>query len=120
MASKISYRVIFDMNEASNAKLKAALDEMQHLREHLGAENVGIEMVAHSDGIRALLRKDNPEAETIQRLASDGVVRFAACDTTMADRSITSDDLLDVAEVVPSGITEVVQRESEGWYYIHP
>jgi intracellular sulfur oxidation DsrE/DsrF family protein len=120
MASKISFRVIFDMNEASNAKLKAALAEMQHLREHLGRENVGLEMVAHSDGIGALLRKDNPEAETIERLARDGVVHFAACDTTMADRGISADDLLDVAEVVPSGITEVVHRQSEGWYYIHP
>ena len=75
--------------------------------------------MAHSDGLVALYRAGNAEAETIRELARQGV-RFVACQTTMAARGLTADDLLEEAELVPSGVAELVRRQAAGWLYLRP
>jgi intracellular sulfur oxidation DsrE/DsrF family protein len=113
------YRVAFELTESASGKVKAVLGNIQHLREQLAPAKVEIELVAHSDGIMALYRAGNAEAKAIRELARQGV-RFAACETTMASRGLTADDLLEEAELVPSGVAELVRRQAAGWLYLRP
>lgn len=113
------HRVVLELTESASGKAQIVLGNIHHLLTELGAEGAEIELVAHSDGIVALYRRRNAQTEAIDRLATQGV-RFLACRTTMKSRGLTEEDILPVAQVVPSGITEVVRRQEEGWCYVRP
>lgn len=115
----MAYQVVFQLNESASCKVEAVLGHIRHLRAELSAEGVEIELVAHSDGISALYRAPNPQARSIQELAGQGV-RFAACHTAMTSRGVTDEDILEVAQIVPSGVAEIVRRQAEGWQYVRP
>ncbi len=113
----MAYRVVFELTEGAAWKVQGVLGSIRHLLEQMGAEGLEVELVAHADGIAALYRTPNREARSIEDLAGQGV-RFAACHYTMASRGVTAEDLVDVAQMVPSGIGEIVRRQGEGWLYL--
>jgi uncharacterized protein len=115
----MAYRVLFHLNDAGSLSVQRVLENIRHLLDDLAPEAAQVELVAHGDGIEALQRCGNPQADTVRRLAADGV-RFVACRNTMNSRGLTAGDLLEVARVVPAGIGEIVRREGEGWLYVHP
>jgi intracellular sulfur oxidation DsrE/DsrF family protein len=115
----MAYRAVFELAEAASCKVDGILDNIRHLQAELGPAGLEVELVAHSDGIAALLRRPDGRAAAIEELAAQGV-RFAACRTTMAGRGLTADDVLEVAQIVPSGVGELVRRQAEGWAYVHP
>ena len=73
-----------------------------------------IEVVCHGDGIGLLVKDQSKYAAEVERLSKEGV-RFAACENTMRDRSITKDQLLPAVVTVPSGAVEVVGKQQDGW-----
>jgi intracellular sulfur oxidation DsrE/DsrF family protein len=113
------YRVLFHLNESSACKVEGVLGNVEHLLDELGQEGLAVEVVAHGDGIAALRQAANPHADAIARLAGRGV-RFAACQNTMKRQGLEASDLLRVAEMVPSGVAELVRRQAEGWAYVRP
>jgi len=115
----MAYRVLFHLDEGASCKVESTLRSVGHLLEELGLEGLDVELVAHGDGITALRRTANPFAHTVRQLAERGV-RLAACRNTMTRLGLSAGDLLDVAEIVPSGIGELVRRQAEGWLYVHP
>jgi len=113
----MAYRALFHLDEAASCKVESILRSVGHLLEELGPQGLEIELVAHGDGITALRRTANPFAHTLRQLAERGV-RLAACHNTMQRLGLSPDDLLDVAQVVPSGVGELVRRQAEGWAYV--
>lgn len=98
-------------------------------RQKHGLKNVGnmlkavktdfeIVVVCHGDGIGLLVKDQSKHAAEVERLGKEGV-RFAACENTMRDRSITKDQLLAVV-TVPSGAVEVVRKQQDGYGYFKP
>jgi intracellular sulfur oxidation DsrE/DsrF family protein len=99
-------------------------------RQKHGLKNVGnmlkavktgfeIEVVCHGDGIGLLVKGQSKYAAGVERLSKEGV-RFAACENTMRDRSITKDQLLPAVVTVPSGAVEVVRKQQDGYGYFKP
>ena len=115
----MAHRVVLELTEGASGKVETGLGNIRHLLAELAAEGVEVELVAHSDGITAFYRRGNVQAEAISRLAVQGV-RFVACRATMRNRGLTEEDILPVAQMAPSGITEIVRRQEEGWSYVRP
>jgi uncharacterized protein len=101
------------------------LDEVEMLMEAAIRQGVPlqIQVVTHGEGL-ALLREDiSPFPERVQRLSvryADGL-SFVACLNTI-ERLKREENLhvrlLPAAQVVNSGVAEVIRRQTEGWAYI--
>lgn len=111
------YKVIFHTDELNKATL--TLNNIKNLIADLGEENLQIELVANSEGINMFL-KEAAQFETLLGELWNKNVIFAACANAMRGLGITKDDLFEFVTVVPSGVGELVKRQSEGFSYIKP
>lgn len=110
------YRAIFHLAEKDRASL--ALNNIRNLLAELGDDQVEAELLANSDGVAALL-KAGPFGDRVEGLAARGV-RFAVCSKTLGSMGLKEEELIAVAEVVPTGTGELVKRQTEGWAYVRP
>lgn len=114
-------KVVFHLDEMANARWALRLAR-SYLDDNSGARIV---VVAYGPGVDFLLegaedRRGNPYDPAVRGLAERGVV-FRICAATLDARSIAKDDLLEAAEIVPSGISEIVRLQIKGGYaYLKP
>lgn len=111
------YKVIFHTDELNKATL--TLNNIKNLIADLGEENLQIELVANSEGIKMFLSEDVQNVALLKELNSKKVT-FAACANAMRGLGITKDALFDFVTVVTSGVGELVKKQSEGFAYIKP
>ncbi|MEG1131987.1 MAG: DsrE family protein [Romboutsia sp.] len=81
-----------------------------------------LEMLVHGEAIVNYTKEKSKALkiyDKLKELAEKGVV-FAACNNTLNKLNIDVDQLCEFIEVVPSGVMELVQKQSEGFYYIKP
>jgi uncharacterized protein len=116
-ASK-KYRVVFHVTESNPQKWNIVLNNVGNVQHDLGKGNVAIEIVTHGPGIDMLKAESKVGARLAQAL--DNNVVLAACQNTMRNAKVTKADMYGGISYVPSGVTHIIQRESEGWYYLRP
>jgi intracellular sulfur oxidation DsrE/DsrF family protein len=100
---------------------KGALRNVENVQKAFGSQSTQIELVAHGKGIGMLLATTaatDPEVwSTVENLHASGV-RFAVCQNTMAKLRISKDQLVPLATIVDSGVTEVIRKQEMGYSYI--
>jgi len=111
------YRVIFHIDESNKASL--VLRNIENLIADLGESNVEVELLANAEGIAVLFKSPDIHSEQVERLAAMGV-RFAACANTLRQMGLTKDALFGSVVIVPSGVGELVKKQTLGWAYIRP
>ncbi|TGE35096.1 hypothetical protein E4K67_27255 [Desulfosporosinus fructosivorans] len=111
------YQVVFHIDERDKGLL--GLNNIENLLADLGEDNVNAELVANHEGIEILLKSPDTYVEQIVRLAKMGV-KFAACANAMRQRGVTKEQLVELVQVVPSGVGELVKKQAQGWAYIRP
>lgn len=112
-------QIVFSVTEASDEAINHVLSSANNVLKFYGPENVQMEIVAYSGGIRMLLKADPKIAERVRTLMLYDVA-FVACGNTMRTKNITEDQLIEDTEVVTAGIVEMIERVKEGWVYIKP
>lgn len=50
----------------------------------------------------------------------DKGVYFVACNNSLISNNIKRESLIDIVNIVPSGVVELVKKQSEGYSYIKP
>jgi intracellular sulfur oxidation DsrE/DsrF family protein len=100
-------------------KANLVLKNIKNILTDLGDANVQIELLANSEGIYMLTRPAAQFEKAIEELTSRKVA-FAACSNTMKELGFTKESLLDPVVIVPSGVGELVRKQSEGYFYIKP
>ena len=113
------YHVVFHLDEPSKGRADQVFGNIENLLADLGENNVEVELVANGGGVRALVKGPDSHSEQIELLAARGV-RFAACAHSLSQLEIARDMLLELVEVVSSGVGELVKKQAEGWAYIRP
>ncbi len=125
------YKVIFHIDEPSKGRAEQVLMNIINLLDDLGDGNVDVELLANGGGVRALTKEANGQAEQVGQvkpveqaslvsaLAKRGV-RFVACQNSLNHLNMQRSDLLDLVEVVPAGVSELVRKQNQGWAYIRP
>ena len=111
-------RVVFHVTESSPQKWNMVLNNVANLQQDLGKGNVTIEVVTHGPGIDMFKAESAVGARLAQAL--DNNVVLAACENTMRNAKVTKADMYGGVSFVPSGVTHIIQRESQGWYYLRP
>ncbi len=119
------YKAIFHIDEPSKGRADQVLMNITNLLNDLGDSNVEVELLANGGGVRALARESEGQAEQaqqaklVQALSKRGV-RFIACQNSLDHLNMQRTDLLDLVEVVPAGVSELVKKQMAGWAYIRP
>jgi uncharacterized protein len=102
---------LFHLDEGSRLRVETVLRAIGTLLGHGGADHVEVEVVATGEGLRALRRTANPDADTVTRLAARGV-RFVACADAARRLGLAREALLEPVALVPSGISELVWQRA--------
>jgi len=89
----------------------------------LGASHIQVRVVDLGPGVDLLqlANTDTEVAAQIDALRADGVV-FLICNNTLVGRKIDWHSLYGVkaADIVPSGVAEIVRLQQQGFSYVHP
>ncbi len=113
------YKAIFHLDEPSKGRADQVMANITNLLNDLGDENVEVELLVNGGGVRALTKGPEGQADQVGLLAKRGV-RFVACQNSLEHLNLGREDLLDIAEVVHAGVSELVKKQAEGWAYIRP
>ena len=111
-------KVVLQMSDADPAKWNLALNNAKNIQTDLGAANVDVELVAYGPGI-GMLKADSVVGNRIDEAMAAGV-KVVACENTMRAQKLTQVDMLGKIGYVPAGVTEIMQRQQQGWAYIRP
>jgi uncharacterized protein len=74
--------------------------------------------VAYGPGI-GMLKKDAVTSGRVDEASLAGI-KVVACENTMRNQKLTKLDIHPVASYAPSGVVQLMQRQSQGWSYIRP
>lgn len=109
--------VVFHVTSGDPAYWNQALNNAANFQQQMGSDKVFIEIVVNGPGIKMLLAESKAEPRVTGAL-TDGV-KFAACEQTMKAMKLTKTDMIPGIGYVPGGIVEVVERQRDGWSYVH-
>lgn len=111
-------RVVIQVSDADTAKWNLALNNAKNVQQAYGADKVDIEIVTYGPGI-GMLKMDSVIANRIDESKQAGIA-IVACQNTMKNMKLTSDDMLPNTSYVPSGVVEIMKKQKEGYAYIRP
>jgi intracellular sulfur oxidation DsrE/DsrF family protein len=113
------HQVVFHLDDSAKARTKLVLNNVKNLLVDAGGRDVEIEVVVNGDGVVSFIEAVGIHHDDVTRLAELGV-RFLICGNSLKALGIDEDALMDEVEVVPAGVTVLVERQREGWAYIRP
>jgi len=76
------------------------------------------EVVLYGGSIGMVTKGQSTVARSIEDLSTNKNVSFKVCAVTMKRYGIEQSQLLSGVQIVPDGILEIVNKQSEGWGYI--
>lgn len=114
------HRVVMHLNSGDVAIQKGVLNNIRHLYQALGRDQLTLELVVHGAGLTVLTKKASPLLPELAQLRADYGAAFTACSNTMKAMQITPADLIDeVGDTVPA-MVRLLERQEQGWAYIRP
>ncbi|MBU6257517.1 MAG: DsrE family protein [Burkholderiales bacterium] len=116
-APSAARHVVFQVSEANPQSWNLTLNNAHNVQAQLGPQ-ARIEIVAYGPGIR-MLKLESPVAARIAEALGDHV-QVNACQATMKAQQLTQADMLPGIGYVPSGVVELMKKQSEGYAYIRP
>lgn len=113
------YKVIFHIDEMN--KWNLLLANVKNLINGFNGENLLIEVLANSEAVNFYILNEviDEQINTIKRLHEIGV-DFKACNNSLITSGIKKESLIDFINIVPSGVVELVKKQTEGYSYIKP
>jgi intracellular sulfur oxidation DsrE/DsrF family protein len=115
------HHVVFQLSDDSEAKQQQVLNNVENVMKAYGPDKVAIEVVAFGPGL-ALLRDDNPKAEHLRSLITQGI-RFDACQNTIDTWERNNGKpypLNPMAQRVPAGVVQIMFLVERGYVNIRP
>ena len=111
--------VVMGISHGDDESIHHGLSTANNVLKFYGPEKIHLRIVAYYHGIRTLLKSEKEIAVRVRALQQYGV-EFVACGNTMETKKITPDQLIEDTEIVSAGIAEVIERATEGAFYIQP
>ena len=110
--------LVIQVSKNDPAEWEMALLNARNVRKAYGDQPFEVEIVAYGPGLK-MLRNDSPVSAELEEAQKDGV-KLLACGNTMRATHTTRQDLNWLVDVVPAGIIEIMQKQSEGYAYVRP
>jgi hypothetical protein len=119
-AMKISFKAVFHLDLDQEDRLILALTNMKNLFKEIPPQQCEISVVANGKAVNLFKKSQVADhAKTIEELHASGV-HFKMCNNALTAHQIRKEDLIDVYEIVPAGILEIINLQQKGFAYIKP
>jgi intracellular sulfur oxidation DsrE/DsrF family protein len=124
MAEKI--HIAFHVDENDPAVMNMALNNAQNVQNYYAAQGdeAVIEIVAYGPGLNMFVAGKSPVTDRISTMSLEiDDITFSACGNThrkMSQKAGTDVTLLPEAQIVPSGVVQLVTLQQKGYAYIRP
>jgi len=118
--------IVSHLDEADAARQELVLNHASNINKYyMGkGEEATIEIVAYGPGLTMLVPGKSSVAGRVTSISQNFEnVSFKACANTLAKMSAKAGkdiELMPQAQMVPSGVVHLVERQEEGWSYIRP
>ncbi len=113
-------KIVFSIISGDKKEINHVLSSVNNVMKFYRPENTEVAIVAYSQGIHAVLKKEDKEIRKRVEALMTYDVMFIACGNTMRTLKIEKTDLLDDVEVVTAGIVEIIEKQLKGYTYIRP
>ena len=113
------YQAIFHVSEESIDDITLALKNIINLLNDLGDENVDVELLVNGPAVKAFTSEQGEISELLRQVLERDV-DLALCNNALKLFDLNPDFMLSQARVVPSGVGELVRKQTGGWAYIRP
>ncbi|WP_334223754.1 DsrE family protein [Thiosocius teredinicola] len=121
-----AHRIVLHVDEADAARQNLVLNNASNINKYYldKGEEVEVEIVAYGPGLTMLVPGKSPVGDRVTSIKQNyDNVSFKACSNTLAKMSAKAGKdvkLMAEAEMVPSGVIHLVERQEQGWSYIRP
>jgi len=109
--------VVFHVTSGDPSYWNQSLNNAANFQNAMGMDKVFIEIVVNGPGINMLKAESKVEPRVTGALTNG--VKIVACEQTMKALKLTKADMIPGIGYVPGGIVEVVERQRDGWSYVH-
>ena len=119
-------QILLHLDEADPARQNLVLNNASNINRYYQDQGreVEIEIVTYGPGLTMLVPGKSPVAERVESISQNfDNVSFRACANTHAKMSKKAGkdiQLMPQADMVPSGVVHLIERQEEGWIYIRP
>jgi intracellular sulfur oxidation DsrE/DsrF family protein len=114
-------KVVYHLNEAS--KIMEVLRNVQNHIKAVGEDKLDIIVVTHGTGYEMFLKdKTNDEIMSKVKALQKQGVKFHQCKFTLQQKKLSLKDMVILmeADLVLSGVAEVIRLQQNGYHYIKP
>ena len=123
------HKIVTQVSDNDSTKWNLALNNAKNLQADKSAD-IDTEIVVYGPGI-GLLKRFTPdflkplltfESPFCPRIAEamTSRVKVFACENSMRGHQLVRDDMVAGIEYLPSGVTEIMKQQGEGWAYLRP
>ncbi|KAF0368916.1 DsrE family protein [Pediococcus acidilactici] len=109
-------KIIIHIDEIE--KWPMVLSNLAHLNEHYANSDDVIELLVNGPAVVAL-QTSRARSASIQS-ALQPPNQLAVCQNSLDQRQINLGSLISAAKIVPSGVVELVEKQSAGYAYLRP
>lgn len=115
MAQQNGHKIVMQLTTGDTLAHKALMKQLANL--NAVSPETKIEVVCHGPGLEMMVAAKSRVVENITKHSANGV-SFRVCEFSMKERNVSHDQLLPQANPVKAGIIHIVERQSDGWFYI--
>ena len=108
------------LNSGDEKVQRGALNNIRHLYQEVGREDLRVELVVHGAGLTLLTKKDSTLATEVAQLKTAYDVEFTACSNTMKAMNLTTRDLVEQVDRTVPAMVRLMELQEQGWAYIKP
>lgn len=120
-----AHKLAIQVDQDDPAVMNMALNNAANARSYYQSkgEDVTIEIVAYGPGLK-MYTADSPVKNRISTMSLESSgMKFSACGNTyraMSQKAGHDIELVDEAEVVPSGVVRLMELQEDGYSYVRP
>ncbi len=113
-------KVVFHVDMDDTPVFNLALANITNFFKDVGAENADVALLANGFAVKLFVKVSNAKfKETLEELHKQGV-KFYICNNALNAYGINREDLFKFCEIVPAGVTKLVELQNAGYAYIKP
>lgn len=116
IAQTSEYKVVFDLTSSDTTDHQSLIRWLAGIS--MANPNAQMEVVLYGQSLSMVTKGQSVAANEVEALAKSKNIAFRVCEIALKKHALTKSDLLSGVETVPDGITEIVQKQAQGWGYI--
>lgn len=111
-------KVVFHVDMDDTPIFELALANITNFLKNVGAENADVALLANGFAVKLFVKASGMKfKERLEELHKQGV-KFYVCNNALNAHNINKEDIFEFCEVVPAGVTKLIELQNEGYAYI--